>query len=309
MAGADELKLDFAYRYPFSTEARELISSVNTSKLEEKYVTAGLLRVNEAISRQKIEFIKTPLTELKYTYLMSYVYARMLISAAGDRYAIARYASAEANRAADALFVDSAENVAKVAKELGLGIKEKDGSYLIRFEEFSAIRRGDEALALANQQLAGGMVHMSKERMVKLLGYAIEREIIKRLPIERKALPRGISEMAKGIKLEEKRAIAAETSGSYAWIEQLLKTPIPDVRHRTVNLILAPYLTNVRKLDEDAASKIIIEYIERCKQMNPNTRINDSYIRYQCHYSKSRGLRPLSASRARDLLADVIEFG
>jgi hypothetical protein len=309
MARAGGPKLDFAYRYPFSQEAKELIAEMGSGSTDGRYAMAGLLRVNEAISKSRIEFVRTELTELKYTYLMSYVYARMLVSATGDRYAIARYASAEANRAADALSVDSAESLAKVAGQLGIGIKEKDGVYLMRFEEFAAIRRGGDALALANQQIEGGMVYMSKERTVKLLGYAIEREIGRRLPIERKALPKEIADMAKGIRLEEKRVVLGENAGSYAWIDKLLTTPIPDVRHRTVNLILAPYLMNVRKLDEDAAVKVIVEYIDRCKALNPNTKINETYIRYQCHYSKAKGMRPLSASRARELLAEMIEFG
>ena len=115
--------------------------------------------------------------------------------------------------------------------------------------------------------------------------------------------------MSKGIRLEEKRAIRAETAGSYAWIERLLTIPIPDVRHRTVNLILAPYLMNVRKLEEDDAVKAISDYIERCKLVNPNTNVNESYIRYQCRYSKTKGMRPLAASRAKELLAEMIEFG
>src|SRR5208337_2988776 len=121
-----------------------------------------------------------------------------------------------------------------------------------------------------------GVVHMSKDRTIGLLGHAIEREVAGRLPIDKRSLPKEEVEMSKGIKLEEKRAIAAENTGSYSWIEKLLTTPIPDVRHRTVNLILAPYLMNVRKLDEDAAVKLISEYIDRCKLLNPDTSVNDS---------------------------------
>src|SRR5208337_877033 len=135
MAKVDSPKLDFAYLYPFSSEAREIISSMDAKTIDERYLMAGLLRVNEAIGKSRIEFVKTPLTELKYTYLMSYVYARMLISAAGDRYAIARYVSAEANRACEALSGDRAENVSRIAGELRLGIREEDGGFLMDFED------------------------------------------------------------------------------------------------------------------------------------------------------------------------------
>jgi len=309
MTKADVPRLDFAYKYPFSTEAKEIIASVSSNAIEERYLTAGLLRVNEAISKSRIEFIKTDLTTLKYTYLMSYVYARMLIRATGDRYALARYVSAEAGRAIEAMANDPLESITKLIKELGLDIREKNGEFLINFEDFAMVKQKGDDMALANQQLENGVVHMSKERVMKLLGYAIEKEIGERLQLDKRGLPKEVIEMANGIRLEEKRVILEETKGSYSWIEKLLTTPIPDVRHRTVNLILAPYLVNVKKLDEETAVKVIIEYIERCKLVNPNTRINDSYIKYQCRYAKTRGLRPLSASRARDLLADIVEFG
>ncbi len=309
MARADSPKLDFAYRYPFSTEAKEIMSSLNAGAIEERYLTAGLLRVNEAISKARIEFIKTDLTELKYTYLMSYVYARMLISAAGDRYVIARYASAEAARAGEALSDDRAESITRIANELRLNIREKGGGFLMDFEDFVMVHQKGEALLLANQQLEKGVVRMARDRTIGLLVRAMEREVSSRLPIDKRSLPKEVVEMSRGIRLEEKRAITAENAGSYAWIERLLATPIPDVRHRTVNLILAPYLMNVRKLTEDAAVKAIVEYIDRCKLVNPNTSVNEAYVRYQCRYSRTKGMRPLAASRARELLAEMIEFG
>jgi Primase X len=42
-----------------------------------------------------------------------------------------------------------------------------------------------------------------------------------------------------------------------SWIEKLLETPIDDYRKNAVNLILAPYLINVKKLSYDTALTII----------------------------------------------------
>ena len=85
-------------------------------------------------------------------------------------------------------------------------------------------------------------------------------------------------------------------------------TPIADVRHRTVNLILAPYLMNVKQKNEDEAVALIMEYISRCKEIEPNTNVNSTYVRYQCRYAKSKGLKPLSLTNARELLGDVLNF-
>ncbi|MCL5100563.1 MAG: hypothetical protein M1122_01230 [Candidatus Marsarchaeota archaeon] len=46
----DQELLDFAYRYPFSKEARELVSGVNDG-FNGKYMREGKLRVEEALDR------------------------------------------------------------------------------------------------------------------------------------------------------------------------------------------------------------------------------------------------------------------
>jgi hypothetical protein len=58
----------------------------------------------------------------------------------------------------------------------------------------------------------------------------------------------------------------------------------------------------------EQATKAVMEYMERCKAVNPNTKINERYIAYQCDYAKKRGLKPLSFERAKDLLSDVMEL-
>ena len=59
-------------------------------------------------------------------------------------------------------------------------------------------------------------------------------------------------------------------------------------------------------MEVEQAVKIINEYIEKCKEIDPSTKINESYIRYQCSYAKRRGLKPLSLDRAKELLGNTI---
>ncbi|MGC8676413.1 MAG: DNA primase noncatalytic subunit PriX [Candidatus Micrarchaeia archaeon] len=300
--------LEFAYKYPFSSEAKELIKKLGQNKYEEKFATAALLRVNEALEKSRVEFVSTSYEDLMKTYLISYVYARMLVSATGDLYLIKRFAAAEAERAASALAVDSLETVAKVSNELGIKTSAADSKVNIDVFEFLKFAAGAEGLHLLSMSISNGTVSMSKEQSILLAKSAIAAEILKGLPIPKSSLPGEIIAMASGIRLPSQKIAPAVTGGKYEWIEKLLLTPIPDVRHRSVNLILAPYLVNVRKLDENTAANVIIEYIEKCKQLNPNTRINDSYIKYQCKYAKEHGMRPLSLSRARELFKGVIDL-
>jgi hypothetical protein len=51
------------------------------------------------------------------------------------------------------------------------------------------------------------------------------------------------------------------------WIEKLLQTPIDDYRKNAVNLILAPYLINIKKLSYDHALKIINSWLSKCGEL------------------------------------------
>lgn len=306
---AEGARLDFAYKYPFTKEARELVASINP-KLEDKLINAGKIRVEEAVGSHGAKFEKTSMENLKMVYLLSYVYSRMLVSAMNDRYTTNLYADAEARRAAQALADDTAENVARVAEELGVDVA-YDADFRVRFEKFLEIAPRFKEFSLVNQNLSNGFVHVSKAEMSRLLGGAVKKSVLRGLPIPLKELPQEIVRYAKGISVpRQKIAIDVGTDGRrYEWIEKLLQNPIADVRHRTVNLILAPYLTNVKKMDEESAANVIIEYIERCKQINPDTKVNQTYIRYQCKYSKEKGMRPLSFNRAKELLKGIVELG
>ena len=155
-----------------------------------------------------------------------------------------------------------------------------------------------------------GMVFMDNEETLKLLHARMLQEIGKGLPIPKGEIPAEITAFAKGIKLEmpHNKDVPRKADSRYSWVEKLLKTPIADVRHRTVNLILAPYFVNVKRAGIDEATAKISDYISLCKELNPDTNINQSYIRYQCSYAKSKGLRPLSLRRARELFGDAISW-
>ncbi|MGC8629015.1 MAG: DNA primase noncatalytic subunit PriX [Candidatus Micrarchaeia archaeon] len=304
----DAEKLSFAYKYPFSAEAKEIIKQLSSMKYEERFTTAALLRVNEDLERPKVDFTFTNYEDLMLTYLLSYVYSRMLVSATGNQYIIKKFVAAEADRAASALGLDSLENVARLSKELGTGIVLEDSKASIPVFEFLKIAKGVEGLHLQEMSLKNGLVELSKEQIIALIKGGIQAEISKGLPIDKALLPNEILSAAHGIKLPEIKLPKTTDTGKYAWIERLLATPIPDVRHRSVNLILAPYLTNIRGLDPDAAANIIIDYIEKCKQLNPNTRVNDAYIKYQCRYAKEHGLRPLSLAKAKELFKGILDL-
>ena len=72
-----------------------------------------------------------------------------------------------------------------------------------------------------------------------------------------------INELNKKIKIEEKLAIKSNSNNVF-WIEKLLTTPILDFRKNATNLILAPYLINIKKLSYQESFNILIEWLKRC---------------------------------------------
>lgn len=310
MINMDEsAKLDFAYRYPFSRAAKEVVAA-QANQVSRKYLDRAKGHIDEAVNKG-LSYSEVRLSYSKLDYVMTYLYSRMMLSAMKDRNLIRAYARAEGARAADAADSLGIDEVMRVSGELDLGVGRRFGSekgpneeYAIRFEKYVRNAPNRKGYELVNQRLGGGAVILDRMKVKGLLASAAAREIMKGLPIRVNELPGEVVEYCKGVRIKVKGSEIVEkrNAASEAWIEELLKTPIPDVRHRAVNLILAPYLVNSKGLDVEQATKVIVEYIERCKEIEPSTRITERYIEYQCNYAKKRGMRPLSRERAKELL-------
>ena len=297
--------VDFAYKYPFSSEAREIVAQSHAA-FDPAMLRAGKRRLEEALQSGSIAYAPTGLSEVKYAHVMSYVYARMLVSAMNSRAALTGYVNAEAKRSADALVEDTDDNVLHLAAELGIRMDYDSGTFRIGFEKFLALSPKTPDLSLVHQDLGNGVVSMQRYKAARVMERAMAAEISKKLPIPLKELPIEAVQLSKSIKMPAGKIEVRINKAKYTWIAKLLANPIGDVRHRTTNLILAPYLVNVQGLSEDDAAKVIVDYIERCKQVEPNTKVNESYIKYQCRYAKAHGTKPMSYDRAKELLKDVV---
>jgi hypothetical protein len=77
------------------------------------------------------------------------------------------------------------------------------------------------------------------------------------------------------------------SSKTISWIEKLLQTPIEDYRKNAINLILAPYLINIRGLPYQDASNIIEEWLHECDA----ARKLDRNIRFIKRYALNTSIR------------------
>jgi Primase X len=94
-----------------------------------------------------------------------------------------------------------------------------------------------------------------------------------------------------------------------SWIEKLLHTPIDDYRKNAVNLILAPYLINVRKVSYDVALNIINSWLGKCGELRQLDQDFNYMVRYALKYCAKNGNRPLkldTLKRKNKPLYDVL---
>ena len=303
-----EEDLSFAYKFPFSKVARDIIDAQpkQADLGSDRFLSLGRARIEEAILKPAIAYKNIKYGKLDY--LGGYAFARLLVSAMGNRLAIDRYVAGEAARSREALEGSDLDSVMRLAKEMRVALEADGAGFRLRLPLFLKLSPRRPDFSLTNFRLHQGWVLLDSHAATDLLAVAMETEKPRGLPIKAADIPKWVAAYAKEIpapKIEIRRP--ARTGGS-SWVDRLLGTPIPDVRHRVVNLILAPYLINVKGMDEKEAFSVISEYISRCKALDPNTRINDTYIMYQCRYAKRRGLRPLSLARAKELLGGFVDF-
>jgi hypothetical protein len=307
--------LDFAYRYPFSDEAKRIVEK-QEDRINIKYLDMAAKHIDNALAGN-LTYKEIKMDSIRLDYVMAYLYSRLLLSAVKRSDIIKSYALAEARRSAEILPLSDDSDVKRIAAELGIEMNSsfdsvrsnRQNEFAMSFMDYVNNTPKDKGFALVNQKLSNGVVLLNKTQLSRIIERAIEGEISKGLPIKSSDLPKQVIEYSKTLRFKTiAKAEQSSKKGSEAWIEKLLQTPIADVRHRTVNLILAPYLVNTKGIDVEQAAKIIIEYIDRCRAIDPNTKINERYIEYQCDYAKKKGLRPLSLSRAKELLGEQINF-
>ncbi len=298
--------LEFAYKYPFSEEAKRVVSALNANALNPVPMAMGRADLEECLSKG---FLNYGDSYNKLEYLQSYVYSRLLVSALKNASFISKYAAAEAYRSYMALERDTKDNIVRVAGELGIDVDINGEYFSMGMFQFLKHAPPEGQLALVNLRLGSGIINIDKLQFAQLLRIAISKAIAVGLPIKYEDIPKQVVSYAKEIKLPQPQVSMQRPPGrASAWIEKLMFLPIDDGRHRVVNLILAPYLINVKGLEVDAAKAIIIDYIEKCKTVNPATKVNEEYISYQCRYAKEHGMRPMSLKRAMEELGGAIDF-
>jgi DNA primase large subunit len=177
--------LTFCSRYPFSKPAKEYVSQSGielTSSLVEK--AEG--RVREALVSGRIRKA-AELPSAQEEELAVYAGARMVVSAAANRYLINRYAVAEAKRASDYLASDDSAHpdyVSEVAGEFGISFGTAGKNFLVPLAHYLACTPRSFDYKLTKRDVKGGMVRVSRHERIRILEEAVRKRIEGSLPIK-----------------------------------------------------------------------------------------------------------------------------
>jgi len=84
------------------------------------------------------------------------------------------------------------------------------------------------------------------------------------------------------------------------WIEKLLTIPIQDFRKNTVNLILAPYLVNIKQLSYQESFVILIVWLEKCDSLK-KLDFNSKYlVKSALNTASQKGIPPMKLDTLKD---------
>ncbi|MGH9920814.1 MAG: hypothetical protein ACRD6W_18340, partial [Nitrososphaerales archaeon] len=151
---------------------------------------------------------------------------------------------------------------------------------------------------LVNMSLKGGFVYFSVNNIKDLFAALVQGLMISGMRSLRSApVPDFVQSL-----VDEFRPLIPRPpprqQNQFDYIKRLLEHPITDGRHRVIWLILAPYFTTVRGMDEASATEAVLGYIgdARYKQ----------FIRYNVRRAMRSGLFPLSEQSIRTKHPDVM---
>jgi hypothetical protein len=102
-----------------------------------------------------------------------------------------------------------------------------------------------------------------------------------------------ITELNKKKREIEERVAIKSNSNNIIWVEKLLNTPISDFRKNATNLILAPYLVNIKKLSYQQSFDILTEWLKKCNSFKKLDFNSDYLVKYALNTAIQKRIPPM----------------
>jgi non-catalytic primase subunit PriX-like protein len=296
---------DLMVRYPFAPQSRQFFERL---PIEESFSSNDVLaqaenRLLSSLGRARYEPHISELIDFSSFFVVALV-------AAQDIFLTRRFAAKEGERA-KSFFVKENTPDKPAIFNLCLGLKiarsESEGVwYQLRVEDYLRFATKLELVKsarwqLVNQSLSNGIVYLSENAANDLFGEAAERMIQEGVRNLRRAqFPKQLAGLRDGV-IQYIPLQRARSTRGYLYVEELIKNPVTDGRHRLTWLVLAPYLVNVKKLEDEEAVEVIRSFVSRTGE----TKAMNRFIQYNVKRARRTGLMPPTIGKLQSDHSDL----
>jgi len=298
---------DLELRYPFAPQSRRFFESIPVEDGLSSRDVIGQTesRLLSALGRVKYEPSISELVEF------SSFFAAALV-ASQDSVLASKFSKKEAERAKEYFLKEEPRSKVSITGEcFGTALKleavgDERPRYSMPFEAYLALVSKYELARnptwkLARQELDAGTIWTSDNMLNDLFGDCSLAAISEGVRNLRKgAFPKQLI----GVKSEVIQYVPSpkpKTNKGYLYVEDLLAHPVSDGRHRLTWLVLAPYLVNVKKLDDEQAIEKIRAFVAAAGETSAMRR----FIEYNVKRARRNGLLPPTFSTLKTEHPDI----
>lgn len=293
MSYGGPLLSDLELKYPFAPRSRKVFETVpiEDGLASHEVITQTEARLLGALGRKQYEPNMSELVEF------SSFFAAALV-ASQDAVLASRFAKKEAEMAKESFAREGADAKVVAASEcFALQVTEDKGGdrveYIMSFESYLSMTSKYELgrlpkWKLARQEMQDGVVHMTENMFNDFFGDCAQAAIAEGVRNLKKApFPKQLA----GVKASVVQYVPAprpKSGKGYLYVEDLLKHPVSDGRHRLVWMVLAPYLVNVKKIADEEAIERIRAFVAAAGETSAMRR----FVEYNVRRARRNGLLP-----------------
>jgi len=297
---------DLELRYPFAPRSRKFFESipVEDGLASREVVGQTQSRLLSSLGRAKYEPHISELVEF------SSFFAAALV-ASQDSVLASKFSKKEAERSKEFFVKEAPRAKVETAVEcfgatLELVDLDERPSYSMPFESYLSLVSKYELAKnlkwkLARQELDRGVIRLSDNMLNDLFGDCALAAIAEGV----RNLRRGpFPKQLQGVKADVIQYVPSpkpRTNKGYLYVEDLLAHPVSDGRHRLVWLVLAPYLVNVKKLDDETAIERIRAFVATAGETSALRR----FVEYNVRRARRNGLLPPTFSTLKTEHPDI----
>ena len=273
------MDVEFAVRYPFSSEARKVLQDIEAS-WNEPAMELGIERIKKALGN-KLGRSTAMHREEQLEEIVAYAAARLLLGHVRNRFITNTFAVAEAKRASQYFHQEKEGTLEVLGEELGCVAHREETGYWIALPQYVRFAPGAPPYKLVNRRLQQGKVFVNRHERLRLLEEAVRLHVGRLRPVldSPPSVKKAGEQLKKIIPPAETPSIAFQTGSHPPCIQQLLE----DLkRHENLphhaRWYLAVYLLH---------TGMVVEQLISLYSNLPD--FNEKITRYQIEHAQKKG--------------------